>query len=229
MKTFFLALLATPLVLAQVPAPQPANLWIEGVVTDQLTGSPVAGAHIDINGGTLVEGDAAGRFRFDGLRPGGYRLRAVGPGYLVASQDVVLSLGQTSAAVRIALAPQSVTSGTVTDALSGAPVAGARIVLDDHDFATISDAAGHFQFERMEAGRHSLAIHRTDSVSADMNAGSPSPRLSGATGVSTPSGSTTNVLSIRLPEAGLAARTKNAVVSPSLRAGEAHARFITWK
>jgi hypothetical protein len=161
MKTFFLALLATPLVLAQVPAPQPANLWIEGVVTDQLTGSPVAGAHIDINGGTLVEGDAAGRFRFDGLRPGGYRLRAVGPGYLVASQDVVLSLGQTSAAVRIALAPQSVTSGTVTDALSGAPVAGARIVLDDHDFATISDAAGHFQFERMEAGRHSLAIHRT--------------------------------------------------------------------
>ena len=161
MRAFFLALVAAPLVLAQLPNPEPNSLWIEGVVIDQLTGAPLAGGHIELIGGTLVEGDAAGHFRFDGLRPGGYRLRAILPGYLQASQDVVLSLGQTSAAIRIFLAPQAVVPGTITDALSGSPVAGARVVLDDRSLATISDAAGHVQFERLNAGQHSLVAHRT--------------------------------------------------------------------
>ena len=104
MRTLLLLLLAAPLALAQLPKPEPADMRIEGVVADALSGAPVAGARVEFMG-SHVDGDTAGRFRFDGLGPGTYNLRVRGAGYLQADQQVVLNAGQTSATLRIALTP----------------------------------------------------------------------------------------------------------------------------
>lgn len=59
--------------------------------------------------------------------------------------------------------------GALTDALSGAPIAGARIVLDEHypgRTLAYSDAAGHFQFDGLRAGAHDLAATRTGYLQA---------------------------------------------------------------
>jgi hypothetical protein len=139
---------------------------IEGTVTDAISGAPVAGARVVPQGrpdGIFACSDAAGHFRLDGMRPDYYHLMASAAGYQRASQAVVLSIGQTSAAIRISLRPHAAIAGTVTDELSGAPVAGARIVHDwDRPGAalTFSDAAGHFQFEELEAGPHYLMALR---------------------------------------------------------------------
>jgi protocatechuate 3,4-dioxygenase beta subunit len=123
---------AAPLALAQIPNPEPGNLSIEGTVTDQLSGAPLAGARVVLPemepGRTLAYGDAAGHFRFDGLRAGPHSLMAFRTGYLQASQPVDVNPGQNPTRVRISLAPQAVIAGTVEDQ-DGFPVASASIIV----------------------------------------------------------------------------------------------------
>ena len=132
MKPLLLALLAAPLALAQVSNPEPASLSIEGTLTDQLSGAPIAGGRIVLDehypGRTLAYSDAAGHFQFDSLRPGAHHLLARRTGYLQASQLAVLYSGRNSPAVRIALTPQAVIAGTVEDQ-DGFPVAEASIIV----------------------------------------------------------------------------------------------------
>ena len=117
MRAFLLALLATPLAVAQVSSPEPANLSITGTVADQVSGAPVAGARVVLSamglGRTLVYSDAAGHFRFDGLPAGAHNLVAHRTGYLQTSQLVVLNPGENSAGVRVLLSPQAAIAGTV--------------------------------------------------------------------------------------------------------------------
>lgn len=255
MRTILLALAAAPLVLAQGSSPAPPNLWIEAKTADAISGAPVAAARIELEGngpvpavahsdtdghfrfdglrpgtyimvatvagylrasagvvlkpgqnstgvqislvrpasieGTVIDaisgkpvagarispganwpdpptlGDSAGHFRLEGLRPDSYRPTASATGYLEGSQAVILAAGQTCTGVRIALAPQAVIAGTVVDAVSGKPIAGVRIALDRAEcgqycgFATVTDVAGRFHFDGLEAGPHELAAHRT--------------------------------------------------------------------
>ena len=99
MRAFLLALLATPLAVAQVSSPETANLSITGTVADQVSGAPVAGARVVLSamglGRTLVYSDAAGHFRFDGLHAGPHNLVTSRTGYLQASQPVAAALGNT--------------------------------------------------------------------------------------------------------------------------------------
>jgi hypothetical protein len=159
MRTLLLALVAAPLALAQVPDPE---MWIEGAVIDAITGAPVAGARVEFQG-IHVKADAAGHFRFDGLGPGSYNLNASAAGYLPGYQAAGLSSEQVSVIVGIPLMPQGVIAGTVTDALSGAPVAGVRVVIDwwqQSSAIAFSDVAGHFQLEGLHAGEHTLMTVR---------------------------------------------------------------------
>jgi hypothetical protein len=132
MRAFLLALLATPLAVAQVSSPEPANLSITGTVADQVSGAPVAGARVVLSamglGRTLVYSDAAGHFRFDGLPAGAHNLVAHRTGYLQTSQLVVLNPGENSAGVRVLLSPQAAIAGTVEDQ-DGFPVASASIIV----------------------------------------------------------------------------------------------------
>jgi hypothetical protein len=264
MRTILLALAAAPLVLAQGSSPAPRNLWIEAKTADAISGAPVAGARIELEGnrpvpaaahsdtgghfrfdglrpgtyimvatvagylrasasvvlkpgqnstgvqislvrpasmeGTVIDaisrkpvagarispgpnwpdpptpGDSAGHFRLEGLRPDSYRLTSSATGYLAGSQAVILAAGQTLTGVRIALTPQAVIAGTVVDAISGKPIAGARIALDRAECVkycgsvTVTDGAGRFHFDGLEAGPHELAAHRTGYLRASRTA-----------------------------------------------------------
>ena len=162
MRTLLLALVAASLALAQVPGPEPSNMWIEGAVINAISGAPVAGARIELQG-AHVKADAAGHFRFDGLGPGSYTLNASAAGYLPGYQTASLSSDQDSVIAGIPLMPQGVIAGTVTDALSGAPVAGVRVVIDWGKQASaiaFSDVAGRFQLDGLNAGDHNLMTVR---------------------------------------------------------------------
>lgn len=171
MRAILLALVATPLALAQIPNPEPANLSIEGTVTGQLSGAPLAGARVVLSemepGRTLAYSDAAGHFRFDGLRAGPHNLLASRTGYLQASQPVVLTPGQAPTGVRISLTPQAAIAGTVEDQ-DGFPVASASIiVLTRHAQGELVNASnrgittddhGRFRAAGLAAGRYYLHV-----------------------------------------------------------------------
>jgi Carboxypeptidase regulatory-like domain len=169
MRAALLALVAAPLALGRMPGPQPGNLSIQGTASSALTGAPLAGARIVLSTGgpgrTLAYSDAAGHFRFDGLRAVPYNLSAFRTGYLQASQLVDLTPGRDSTAVRFELAPQALISGTVEDQ-DGFPVTGASIVVftrgpqnataSASNNGILSDDRGRFRASGLASGRYFL-------------------------------------------------------------------------
>jgi protocatechuate 3,4-dioxygenase beta subunit len=142
---------------------------IEGVVRDSQTNQPVAGAAVRAVSGSpaleiesdarVVKSDAAGKFRFAGLRPGEYEITAressrrsrvpVGVGVGVADQQTnVVVLVSGTATIR----------GKVVDD-GGAPASKVTVSTfggDERDEA-ISDAAGAFVLEGLPPARWVLS------------------------------------------------------------------------
>ena len=87
---FFLALFPLQLVRAQDVG------TLAGMVTDQVTGAPLAGTHVTIPGTRFAAATGAdGRFVIEGVPPGVYRLNVRRIGYLLASADsVAVTAGQ---------------------------------------------------------------------------------------------------------------------------------------
>lgn len=141
---------------------------IDGVVTDLQTGEPVGGAVVratsdapalelaDVNERVVIAG-RDGKFRFAGLRPGGYALVAragnrssrtpVGVGVGVAEQqaDIVVAIGAT-ATIR----------GTVVDDSGAAAAVTIHARGDGIEGGATSDATGAFVLEGLPPGRWSL-------------------------------------------------------------------------
>src|SRR5882757_4326498 len=75
-----------------------------GRVTDSLTGSPIAGATIEINGIGLEQTNEAGYFELRKLRPGSYTVKVTSVGY--TGYEAILSVGTATATpVQIRLSP----------------------------------------------------------------------------------------------------------------------------
>ena len=79
------ALLALP---ASILAQQTAT--VSGLVSDQ-TGASVVGAKVELLGGPdgtrATTTDSAGRYRFEGLRPGDHTVRVTAPAFRTAGAD----------------------------------------------------------------------------------------------------------------------------------------------
>ncbi|MGE0396619.1 MAG: carboxypeptidase regulatory-like domain-containing protein [Kofleriaceae bacterium] len=148
---------------------------IEGIVRDERSKQPIAGATIDarrdggggiafVNAGRAraVSG-ADGRFRLTGLRPGAYELnaRAVERGTppRVTTQPVVVGIGVAEQVTDIELLLGSglVLSGIVVDP-DDKPVPGVSVSLngDGPGIAEGSDDKGAFQFVGLPPGRYFL-------------------------------------------------------------------------
>ena len=143
---------------------------IEGVVRDIATNQPVAGAAVHANSDSpavqlaegnerIVKADAAGKFKFTGLRPGSYELSArdgarssrvaVGVGIGIAEQqtNIVVLIGATATI-----------HGKVLDD-SGAPVAQITVTADGGGVRgdqAVSDATGAFALEGLAPSRWAL-------------------------------------------------------------------------
>jgi protocatechuate 3,4-dioxygenase beta subunit len=142
---------------------------IEGVVIDDRSKQPVAGAHVvarrDSASILLAEGGARevtttadGRFRITGLRPGAYELGAKAEGRRTRTPTLVgLGVAEQVTDVQLLVGKTPIVRGTVVDD-AGAPVVGARVVTFANFGADSvkSDDKGAFVLDGLAAGPHML-------------------------------------------------------------------------
>jgi hypothetical protein len=99
---------------------------------------------------------ADGSSTLSDLADGTYLLTALAPGYGTSSLQVTLTSG-TVATVEIRLQPlPGSLTGTVTNAVSGAPVAGATVTLAQWSVQT--DADGHYNLAGLTPGAYTMQV-----------------------------------------------------------------------
>ncbi|HEX9562482.1 MAG TPA: carboxypeptidase regulatory-like domain-containing protein [Gemmatimonadaceae bacterium] len=130
---------------------------IAGVVTDATTGAPVSGASVSTQPPTSsVSTNAQGAYTISGAASGTYTVNASRSGYAPNSVQVTVMAGQTATA-GIALTPLPGTlSGTVTDAASGAPIAGASVTTQPATTTAITNSQGAFTISGVPAGSYNV-------------------------------------------------------------------------
>lgn len=115
---------------------------ISGVVTDSVTGNPIANAMVSAmshHGGRSAITNENGEYLIENLQPGGYRVSAMAEGYIhkMYPELVTVEAGQITENINFALAPYSQPepggiSGVVTDSVTGNPISGAMVVAMGH-------------------------------------------------------------------------------------------------
>ncbi|MDB4962955.1 MAG: hypothetical protein JWP01_2954 [Myxococcales bacterium] len=140
---------------------------VTGTVSD-ISGGPVAHAHVRASGGfwgegatsPVVESDERGAFSI-WMPPGNVQLAATADGYAPAT-----GAGRAPGAITLLMTPESSLSGTVVDARSGKPIEGARVTVESATWDWNStqgertDAQGTFRVQRLTPGRF-IAIAQT--------------------------------------------------------------------
>jgi hypothetical protein len=124
---------------------QPTRL--AGVVSDAQTGTPLSGAQV-VAGVLMTQTDTSGAYSLERLLEGStVTVNAVGylPAQAVFGDEERLDF---------ALVP-NVVSGTVRDAFTGAPLAGATVALGERQVQT--DGTGHYALQRVPAGARLVA------------------------------------------------------------------------
>jgi mannose-6-phosphate isomerase-like protein (cupin superfamily) len=104
--------LSAPLyVLAQKPRPAaPAQAPTTAAITvTDLTGKPLGDVHVTLTGALDRSGSTQsdGAVKFDGLRPGIYRLRFQKQGYVLFEREIEIRAGQPAPTPAVALSPEA--------------------------------------------------------------------------------------------------------------------------
>ncbi|HFE48131.1 MAG TPA: hypothetical protein ENJ21_02320, partial [Chromatiaceae bacterium] len=133
------------------PVAVPTSLTLHGKVVDSVTGAALPDAVIAYQGQTWVS-DTSGSFLLSGITEVRFTLTLNAPNHVERSVVVdVLGFGEVSQT--FALTPgadnpnppsESTLNGRVTDASTGAPLAGARVVLQGVGLETSTDANGDY-------------------------------------------------------------------------------------
>ncbi|HET7617109.1 MAG TPA: carboxypeptidase-like regulatory domain-containing protein [Vicinamibacterales bacterium] len=114
---------------------RPSTASLAGTVTNAATDAPVARARVSLQSSALplarvAISDATGRYAFDQLPPGDYRVSVARTGFVphdgAAAAVVPLTAGQQLTGVDIALAEATVIAGRVLDE-GGSPIGGAAV------------------------------------------------------------------------------------------------------
>ena len=139
-----------------VPVPPGA---ITGQVTDAEDGSAISGAQVSDGIRTSLT-DAAGMYVIDDVSPGSYQVTAGREGYETSSLTVNVLSGSTTLAnlsLNEVILPGS-TTGSVTDAEDGSPVAGAAVTDGTRTAAT--DASGEYTIADVPAGSYEVTASK---------------------------------------------------------------------
>lgn len=184
---FTLFSLAAPIGLAQVvvigsgpqgtfhpnvhQSPASGSYAISGTVVDAVSGEAIRRALVNLSGGAqqiAVLSDASGRFSFENLPNGMYRLAATRPGYFnKRNAELAVTIGdQSPGSVKLSLVPGSSIEGQIKNA-QGEPLEGIRIsafrsrvqngrrIWSEVGSAN-SDEDGHYRIFRLEPGTYIL-------------------------------------------------------------------------
>ncbi len=120
---------------------------IVGIVGDQDTGSPVAGAKVMLDG-LSVTTDADGIYTMTRLDPGQYTLRITHAEYLPHEQPVTLLPGLNQ--VDVLLEARASLSGIIRDVITNNPVAGVLVTFGA--FETASGTDGRYSLAELPVG-----------------------------------------------------------------------------
>jgi large repetitive protein len=160
---------------------------IEGRVMKAADRAPIPGAMVELGtplGGAIATTttDDDGRYRFDSVPPtapgapgdmGGLTVRAIAPGFAIASRNFNLQRGATRGGINLLLGDGCAVRGRVLDA-GQSPVAGARVYYNDNDMlrggelvqgvsiprrtiSTTTNERGEFELQGLPAG--SIAVN----------------------------------------------------------------------
>lgn len=134
---------------------RPIGGGVSGQVLNQVTGVPIPGATVRLNGVTLTT-DANGRFSIlVVLEPGVYQLVVTAPLFATATQQVVVESAGTTL-VTIPLQPlPGVLTGIVRSLVTGAAIPGATVTLNG--FSVVTDASGAFNIGGVPPGTYQAA------------------------------------------------------------------------
>jgi len=141
---------------------------VSGFVTDAVTGAPIAGCAVRIldgHGNVLnsTATDNSGFYTMSGISGGTYTMDFTEPGYQVF-RNVMVGIGpQGGATQNAALTPDTGSiSGTVTDAASGTPVAGAQVIVFDATNTPVGNALtapdGTYVISNIAPGTYSVVF-----------------------------------------------------------------------
>jgi mannose-6-phosphate isomerase-like protein (cupin superfamily) len=110
LATLPLVLSASSLAMAQRPAakaPAPVAPTTATITVTDLSGAPLEEVRVVLTGSLDRSGStqANGTVKFDGLRPGTYRLRFEKPGFVLFEREIEVRAGQPAPAPAVALSP----------------------------------------------------------------------------------------------------------------------------
>jgi 5-hydroxyisourate hydrolase-like protein (transthyretin family) len=161
---------------------------IQGTITDATTHQPIADAWVDALDATgdvvaWAEVDGQGHYTLQGLASGSFRLAVTpfdqvhatsfyhGRVTLAGADPVAVTAGQTRTGIDEALPSGGAIAGSVTDAASGRPVAGASVTVYDATGGERADgstaADGTYHLGGLAAGSYRVRVEGPTSYLAD--------------------------------------------------------------
>lgn len=148
---------------SQLSPTNPGLGIIKGQLLESQTGLPVAGVKVTLSGAATAELTTAadGTFVFNNQAPGNYTINFILANYSPLNTSTVLKAGQTLdlGVLKLIKAANSTTAtiyGVVTNASTGAPIAGATI--SGASFSAVTDSKGAYQITNLPAGDIAVTV-----------------------------------------------------------------------
>jgi hypothetical protein len=150
------ALALRALKTAESPEPNPDLGQMAAVVIDGQTGLALSGVTVQLTGTTTANQltNSAGEFQFSGLPAGNYNIQLSTEGETRLTAETQVNRGQQVNLGELRLFQEGATilQGTVTDATTGEPLAGANIEITGVSDAIVTNAQGAYLVNNLTAG-----------------------------------------------------------------------------
>ena len=135
--------------------------WLEGFITDGVTGLPIPGATVDIQSTqpNMGASDATGEYKTGQALNGSFEVIYAAPGYISQTITVELENGVlTMQDVQLLPESSNAVSGQIVLVANGNPVDGAMVnmVSDQFFFETTTDLNGNFSFPAVFSGTYQV-------------------------------------------------------------------------
>jgi len=146
------------IVSTDVYARNPSTFTVTFQLRDSITGLPIPGASVTVNGQTVIS-DANGRAILGPFAPGTYAYTITHPGYNTASGNVAVTDFDLN--VFLTLSPRigqgsSTVTVNVQDAVTNRPIANAAVAVDG--YSGVTDATGVVRFLNFIDGTYAIRV-----------------------------------------------------------------------
>ena len=157
----------TDLMVYYLTKPAPPLLGvIRGKVTDAETGTPIFQAQVVLSqlpDPLIAVTDENGEYAFSAVEPGLHTLSVQKQGYLLQSVKLMVNPGETHVVdfalePKVGAPPRGSVTGKVKDRITGFPIVGARVRVQDVGLEDFTDPLGSFFIAGVPQGFHTLVV-----------------------------------------------------------------------